>query len=579
LVSRGNVLLTVSGFSATRTSELQGPVKFLTPRYCSPEEAEGEPRDSSVDIWSLGCVFLEMAAALIGLESSDLLDHYQRFGTGVTSYHNNITATQNLLQTWSAWREPQRALPVWIGKMLQVNRHERPTAAELLEMILEQPGDHPRYCGDCCGKANSPEADSESGTLSISQGSPPRSKRVRRACFECKKRKVRCDETKPDCHNCLRHGTECPGYPPDLGLPPSLRTPPIPTSHTPDPSSMKRRLSETLDTQSSNSTGPDHSLERAIVASPPLPSAHSDQSDDDLPPAHVSGSETDEWSSKVHPIPVYAPSTNHRLEQEADQQPFMTQSKLGGDIMFCHECHDEWYRDEQGITCPKCHSDYTEIIELEDENDPHDTASHDYDQDDNDADPMPNLEQQPSTMPSSGRHEMMFCHECEHEWRRDQHGFTCPKCHSEFTEIIEDVHVPRDNILRGSEQDHGDADLMPNLKGKAPQTRPLHDQPMEGRRPALKGDFPSGANKTAAFSYAEAAKGLSIGPSFPPSQDSKHSGSVFTEAEQTIAHENWKRRRSEKPDVYRQGLFDIIEDGDNETESPMLDNIVPSFPK
>ncbi|KAH8704580.1 hypothetical protein GQ44DRAFT_831407 [Phaeosphaeriaceae sp. PMI808] len=33
-------------------------------------------------------------------------------------------------------------------------------------------------------------------------------------CFECRKRKVRCDETEPECNICLRRGTKCPGYRP-----------------------------------------------------------------------------------------------------------------------------------------------------------------------------------------------------------------------------------------------------------------------------------------------------------------------------------------------------------------------------
>ncbi|KAI8942067.1 hypothetical protein NX059_000166 [Plenodomus lindquistii] len=33
-------------------------------------------------------------------------------------------------------------------------------------------------------------------------------------CFECRKRKVRCDEGKPECNTCLRRGTKCPGYRP-----------------------------------------------------------------------------------------------------------------------------------------------------------------------------------------------------------------------------------------------------------------------------------------------------------------------------------------------------------------------------
>jgi len=33
------------------------------------------------------------------------------------------------------------------------------------------------------------------------------------------------------------------------------------------------------------------------------------------------------------------------------------------DLVFCHQCEDEWYRDEHGLQCPHCHSDFTEIVE------------------------------------------------------------------------------------------------------------------------------------------------------------------------------------------------------------------------
>lgn len=33
-------------------------------------------------------------------------------------------------------------------------------------------------------------------------------------CFECRKRKVRCDGARPECNTCLRRGTQCPGYRP-----------------------------------------------------------------------------------------------------------------------------------------------------------------------------------------------------------------------------------------------------------------------------------------------------------------------------------------------------------------------------
>ncbi|KAK3078153.1 hypothetical protein LTS18_008313, partial [Coniosporium uncinatum] len=58
---------------------------------------------------------------------------------------------------------------------------------------------------------------------------------------------------------------------------------------------------------------------------------------------------------------------------------------------------------------------------------------------------------------SGQQRDMVFCHECENEWYRDEHGLSCPECHSDFTEIIEANHDPRDdhmNILDDADADH-----------------------------------------------------------------------------------------------------------------------------
>ena len=39
--------------------------------------------------------------------------------------------------------------------------------------------------------------------------------------------------------------------------------------------------------------------------------------------------------------------------------------------------------------------------------------------------------------------EIVFCHQCENEWYRDEHGIICPECQGEFTEVIEQGHDPR----------------------------------------------------------------------------------------------------------------------------------------
>jgi predicted amidophosphoribosyltransferase len=54
------------------------------------------------------------------------------------------------------------------------------------------------------------------------------------------------------------------------------------------------------------------------------------------------------------------------MDQSSNQSapPQNQRSAAHRDMMFCHECADEWYRDEQGLTCPECGSDFTEIVSL-----------------------------------------------------------------------------------------------------------------------------------------------------------------------------------------------------------------------
>ncbi|KAF1940524.1 hypothetical protein EJ02DRAFT_445405 [Clathrospora elynae] len=71
-----------------------------------------------------------------------------------------------------------------------------------------------------------------------------------------------------------------------------------------------------------------------------------------------------------------------------DAPPQSQQAAAHRDMMFCHECSDEWYRDQHGLTCPECGSDFTEIIE--DNNDPRARA---FGHDGDDSDSLPELEE------------------------------------------------------------------------------------------------------------------------------------------------------------------------------------------
>ncbi|KAK5128191.1 hypothetical protein LTR08_004070 [Meristemomyces frigidus] len=68
----GNVLLTDFGISkrydSTEEATTDGPSKGRTVKYAAPEVMQGGPRGLDIDVFSLGCVFLEMATVLSDLE-------------------------------------------------------------------------------------------------------------------------------------------------------------------------------------------------------------------------------------------------------------------------------------------------------------------------------------------------------------------------------------------------------------------------------------------------------------------------------------------------------------------------------
>jgi hypothetical protein len=48
---------------------------------------------------------------------------------------------------------------------------------------------------------------------------------------------------------------------------------------------------------------------------------------------------------------------------------------------------------------------------------------------------------------ATGDREVVFCHQCEHEWYRDESGLICPRCEGEATEIVSCLVVPNWSFL------------------------------------------------------------------------------------------------------------------------------------
>jgi len=138
-----------SGSSVTATA---APT---TPRYCAPEVMAYTERSSSSDIWSLGCVFLEMWTVLKSRTLEDLGAHMIAHGSCANSYHSNLEALTGWIEVLRSSAGPSSDLipSTWIEKMLQ----EKPTErwnVHVLENHIEEacmdPNVQHMFQGICC---------------------------------------------------------------------------------------------------------------------------------------------------------------------------------------------------------------------------------------------------------------------------------------------------------------------------------------------------------------------------------------------------------------------------------------------
>ena len=157
LVHNGNVLLTDFGLSRdcnhTR-STTEGPTG-LTAKYCAPEVAAYGPRNFKSDIWSLGCVYLEMITVLKGLSSDDLRNFIVSNGTSRAVYHSNLDAVASWIKQLHQVNtlEPDNAPLLWVEEMLREDPNFRPLAEVLAAGIIthRSPSDRAgEFCGICC---------------------------------------------------------------------------------------------------------------------------------------------------------------------------------------------------------------------------------------------------------------------------------------------------------------------------------------------------------------------------------------------------------------------------------------------
>ena len=126
-----------------------------TPRYCAPEVMAFVERNTSSDIWSLGCVFLEMWTVLKRYTLDGLKAHMSDNGTHVKEYHHNLEAIAIWIQILENAAGPSCDLVPsrWIQNMLQHKPRSRWNCHILANQIHEasiDPSSEYAFKGLCC---------------------------------------------------------------------------------------------------------------------------------------------------------------------------------------------------------------------------------------------------------------------------------------------------------------------------------------------------------------------------------------------------------------------------------------------
>jgi serine/threonine protein kinase len=67
-------------------------------KYCSPEVYDGEPQGRAADVFSLGCVFLEMATILCNISLDEFAEHRSQDTDGDDSFHDNLRRVEEWIE-------------------------------------------------------------------------------------------------------------------------------------------------------------------------------------------------------------------------------------------------------------------------------------------------------------------------------------------------------------------------------------------------------------------------------------------------------------------------------------------------
>lgn len=119
--------------------------------YMAPEVARYEKRNTTADIWSLGCVFMEMATVLKGETVAAMRASFEA-ETGNYRFYANMKSFPKWARTLrGVGSEKDNVVFKWVRAMLDGEAEDRPTAATLfLDITNESAAQRVPFCASCC---------------------------------------------------------------------------------------------------------------------------------------------------------------------------------------------------------------------------------------------------------------------------------------------------------------------------------------------------------------------------------------------------------------------------------------------
>ncbi|KAH7073443.1 Hsp70 protein-domain-containing protein [Paraphoma chrysanthemicola] len=156
LVKDENVLLTDFGIALdwenlSRSTTTADSGKTWV--YAAPEVVRYEKRNSSADVWSLGCVFMEIVTVLKGETMASMRAFFYAKSRSHRYYANIASLGQWAKKLRKLGQAKNNIIFDWVRGMLDEDAEDRPTAATLYAHIMEAcKTQNVPFCGSCCAE-------------------------------------------------------------------------------------------------------------------------------------------------------------------------------------------------------------------------------------------------------------------------------------------------------------------------------------------------------------------------------------------------------------------------------------------